>query len=158
MAARISGAGKIIGVDIHQPRLAMAQELGATHVINSREDDVVSAVSSITGSGVDYALELTGNEEVAQLAVDVLNPGGTVVNIARPFDMPELTGGRKATGVTMGNAIPQAFIPKLINYYKSGDFPIDRLEKFYDFSEINQAVADSRSGETIKPVLRISRA
>lgn len=157
MAARIAGAGSIIGIDIHQPRLELARELGATHVINSHENNVPAAIFSITGGGVDYTLELTGNETVAQLAVDVLKPGGTVVNIARPFNTPELAEGKKATGVTMGNAIPQEFIPKLIRYYQSGDFPIDRLEKFYDFSEINQAVADSRSGVTIKPVLRISR-
>lgn len=157
MAARIVGAGSVIGVDIHQSRLELALELGATHVINSRENDVSSSISSITGSGVDYVLEISGNSTMAQIAVDVLNPGGTVANIARPWDLPELTEGRKAVGVTMGNSIPQEFIPKLINYYQKGDFPIDRLERFYDFGEINQAVADSRSGKTIKPVLRISR-
>jgi aryl-alcohol dehydrogenase len=52
--------------------------------------------------------------------------------------------------------VPQRFIPQLIALYHEGRFPYDRLVKFYAFSEINRAIADARSGKTIKPVLRIS--
>lgn len=157
MAARIVGAAVIIGIDIHQSRLELAHELGATHIINSSQNDVASMISSITGGGVDYSLDLTSNPAISQLAVDVLNPGGSFANIARPWDIPELSEGRKSVGVTMGSAIPQDFIPELIRYYQAGDFPFDRLEKFYDFSEINRAIADSRNGSAIKPVLRIKQ-
>ena len=54
--------------------------------------------------------------------------------------------------------MPQRFIPKLIELYQAGQFPFDRLVKFYDFSEINRAIADAKRGDTIKPVLRISEA
>ncbi|MGA3206337.1 MAG: hypothetical protein ABSE05_00760 [Syntrophales bacterium] len=53
--------------------------------------------------------------------------------------------------------MPQFFIPKLIALHKAGKFPFDRLVKFYDFSKINTAIADAKSGDTIKPVLRISK-
>jgi aryl-alcohol dehydrogenase len=157
MAARIVGAEPIIGVDIHPDRLKLAKELGATHIINSRQADVASVISSITGSGVDFILDTTGNQTVRQTVIDVLNPHGTVANVAGPLVEDKLPGGRKSVRVTMGSAFPQKFIPQLISYYQAGIFPIDRLEKFYDFSEINQAIADSRSGLTIKPVLRINR-
>ena len=157
MAARIVGAGPIIGVDIHPSRLQMALELGATHVINSRQEDAASVISSITGSGVDFILETSGNPTVNQIAVDVLNPRGTMAKTAGPPEEDKMPGEKKSVRVTMGSATPQKFIPELIGYYQSGLFPIDRLEKFYDFSEINQAVADSRSGVTIKPVLRYNR-
>jgi aryl-alcohol dehydrogenase len=157
MAARIVGAAVIIGIDIHQSRLELARELGATHVINGSQDAVNSVISTITGSGVDYSLDLTSDPAVSQLAVDVLKPGGVFANIARPWEIPELSEGKKSVGVTMGSAIPQEFLPELIRYYQAGDFPFDRLEKFYDFNDINQAIADSRSGVTIKPVLRINK-
>jgi len=35
---------------------------------------------------------------------------------------------------------------------------LDRLVKFYDFSEVNKAVSDANRGDTIKPVFRISEA
>src|SRR5208283_1715309 len=57
MAARIVGANPIIGVDLRPKRLELALELGATHVINNRRNDVVSHITDITGitgSGVDY--------------------------------------------------------------------------------------------------------
>ncbi len=57
--------------------------------------------------------------------------------------------------VIQGDAVPQRFIPKLIGLYQTGRFPFDRLVKFYDFKEINKAMADSKKGSTIKPVLRI---
>jgi aryl-alcohol dehydrogenase len=157
MAARIIGAEPIIGVDIHPDRLKLAMELGATHVINSLQDDVASVISSITGSGVDFILDTSGNSKIHRIAVDVLNPRGIIANAVGPLAPEQLTGERKSVRVTMGSSFPQKFIPQLISYWQAGIFPFDRLEKFYDFSEINLAIADSRSGVTIKPVLRISR-
>jgi aryl-alcohol dehydrogenase len=64
---------------------------------------------------------------------------------------------KTVAGVIEGDAIPQLFIPKLISYYKRGMFPFDKLIKFYDFEDINQAFADSADGSVIKPVVRISK-
>ena len=63
MAARLVGADPIIGVDIKPTRLKLALELGATQVINSRNEDVVSRIKAATGGGVDYVLEITGRFE-----------------------------------------------------------------------------------------------
>jgi aryl-alcohol dehydrogenase len=157
MAARIVGVGHIIGVDIHPARLKIAKELGATHVINSRQEDVAAVISSITGSGVDFIFDTSGNATAHQIALNVLSPRGVIANASGPMVEDKLSGEQKSLRVTMGSAFPQKFIPELIRYYQAGKFPIDRLEKFYDFGEINQAIADSLKGVTIKPVLRISR-
>ena len=66
--------------------------------------------------------------------------------------------GRRAVGIIQGDAVPQRFIPRLIDLYRAGKFPFDRLVKFYDFKDINRAIADSRKGGTIKPVLRIGQS
>ena len=157
MAARIVGAAPIIGVDINPRRLKVALELGVTHTIDSRHDGVASRIAEITGSGVDYVLEITGDPGMYQLAIDVLNPHGTVALIAAPDGKGSLPGGRKTLGIIQGDAVPQHFIPKLIAWYRAGRFPFDRLVKLYDFPEINRAIADAKHGDTIKPVLRISR-
>ena len=57
----------------------------------------------------------------------------------------------------MGATVPQLSIPKMIEYYKNGLFPFDRLIQLYDFEDINQASADSLSGKTIKPVLVVDK-
>ncbi|MGZ3597969.1 MAG: zinc-binding dehydrogenase, partial [Syntrophales bacterium] len=157
MAARIVRANPIIGVDIIPKRLKLARKLGATHVIDNRRNEIAPLIADITGSGVDYVVETTANQEMHRLAIDVLNPHGTVALLSGESGttLPE---GRRTIGIIQGDAVPQLFIPKLIALYKVGQFPFDRLVRFYDFGEINAAIADAKSGGTIKPVLRISKA
>jgi aryl-alcohol dehydrogenase len=156
MAAILVGADPIIGIDIKPKRLKLALKLGATHVIDNRRRDIETRIADITGSGVDYVVETTGSPKMQQLSIDVLNPHGTVGFLTGESGT-SLPGGRKALGIIQGDAVPQHFIPKLIQLYQAGKFPFDRLEKFYDFRDINQAIADSKRGDTIKPVLRISK-
>ena len=156
MAARIVGASPIIGVDIKPRRLKLALKLGATHAIDNRRQDIVRRIAEITGRGVDYVVETTGNPGMHQRAIDVLNPHGIVALLTGESGR-NLPGGRKTLGIIEGDAVPQKFIPKMIEWHRTGQFPFDRLVKFYSFSEINKAIADAKRGETIKPVLRIGR-
>ena len=157
MAARIVGANPIIGVDLNPGRLEVALELGATHTIDNRHDEIASRITDITGSGVDYVLEITGNPEMHRLAVEVLNPHGTVALLTGARGTDSLPERRKTLSIIQGDAVPQRFIPRLIALYRAGRFPFDRLVKFYDFSDVNRAIADAKRGDTIKPVLRISQ-
>jgi aryl-alcohol dehydrogenase len=158
MAARLVGADPIIGVDHNPGRLQLALELGATQVIDSQDGDVASRIAAITGRGVDYVIEITGAPRLYQIALEVVNPQGTVALIANPGGAGALPGGRKILGIIQGDAVPQDFIPKMITLHEAGQFPFERLIKFYDFPEINRALADAKRGDTIKPVLRITPA
>lgn len=155
MAARIVGADPIIGVDIRPKRLQLATELGATHVVDNRHEEVASRITDITESGVNYVVETTGDWKMNRLAVGVLKPHGTVAFLAGGGGAKSMTEGRKALNIIQGDAVPQSFIPGLIELYRAGRFPFDRLVKFYEFGEINKAIANARRGDTIKPVLRI---
>ena len=64
-----------------------------------------------------------------------------------------LSLGKTLIGVIEGDTVPQLFIPELIDYYKKGLFPFDKLVKFYNFDEINEAFEDSKKGIAIKPIL-----
>jgi len=156
MAARIVGANPVIGVDINPMRLRLALDLGATHVVDSRKGDVAEAISRIAANGIDYAVETSGNDRLGGLAVELLNPGGAAGFLTPGPRTISLKGDRKAINVTEGSSAPQVFIPRLIELYRQGQFPFDRLIKFYEFADINTAIADSRQGDTIKPVLQVS--
>lgn len=156
MAARIVGAAPIVGVDIKPGRLKLARALGATHTIDNRRQDVTSQIAKITGCGVHYVVETTGIPNMHQLAIDVLNPHGIVALLTGETGR-NLPDGRKTMGIIQGDSVPQLFIPKLIKLFKTGKFPFDRLIKFYDFGEINQAIADAKRGDTIKPVLKVTQ-
>lgn len=164
MAARVVGADPIIAVDISDERLALAQELGATHGINGKAEDVKSRVLEITRGGADYVIELTGQPRMLAIAVEASAQRGTTGLIGAsaagaeaPIDMTTLLNGRSLRGIIQGDAIPQLFMPKLIGLYKAGRFPFDKLIRFYEFEDIEQAFSDSKQGLTVKPVLRIGR-
>jgi aryl-alcohol dehydrogenase len=164
MAARVTGATTIIAVDVIPSRLALAKELGATHVVNAKDGDPVAAIQGIAGGGVDFALESTGRPEVVRQAVDALGTRGTVgivgaapIGTTASFDMGGLMSpGKSIRGIIQGDSVPDLFIPQLIELHRQGRFPFDRLVKFYSLDEINQAAADSESGATIKPILRMA--
>jgi aryl-alcohol dehydrogenase len=160
MAAVVSGCTKIIAVDIKDDRLTLAKEFGATHTINSAKADTLAEISMIAG-GLDYALECAGIPAVLRTAFDALSTSGVcgLIGIA-PFgsqvalDMGNILNGRSLIGITMGDAIPDVFIPTLIDLYRQGRFPFDRMVTFYPFEEINQAAKDSEKGKTLKAVLK----
>ena len=80
----------------------------------------------------------------------------TVPHLGEPFAFaPRALIHLEATlkGVLEGSSVPDVFIPRLIGLYLAGKFPIDRLVTTYPFAEINEAIADSHAGKTIKPVL-----
>lgn len=155
MAAAVAGANPIIGVDILPKRLQLALELGATHVIDSRLGDIIAEIAAVTGKGVDYVIDTSGDWDLYGIARNVLNPQGTLALLAGGSGRGSLPGGRKELGIIQGDAIPQQFIPQMIEWYREGRFPFDRLITLYNFDEINEAIADAQRGDTIKPVLRI---
>ncbi|MDP2409646.1 MAG: NAD(P)-dependent alcohol dehydrogenase [Pseudolabrys sp.] len=165
MAAKIAGCDPIIAIDVHEHRLALARELGATHTINhSGRTDVVAEIRKITGHGLRFALETSALPAVLREAIDSLMPAGTCVLLGSArggteasFEMPFLQNGRSVRGVIQGDSVPEEFIPQLVDYIMAGRFPVEKLITFYDFADINRAAADSMSGATIKPVLRMPR-
>jgi aryl-alcohol dehydrogenase len=148
LAAKAAGATTIIMVDIVPSRLEFAKELGATHVVNSKETDPVEAIRELTaGRGASYALDTTGVPPVfSQMTKSLALRGhGALVGAAKlgteaPFDIGTLlTSGINVSMVVEGDAVPREFIPKLISLYERGMFPFEKLVKTYDFKDINQA-------------------
>jgi aryl-alcohol dehydrogenase len=161
MAAHAVGATTIVAVDVNDARLRLAAELGATHTVNGRTGSTGDRLRQIRRGGFDYVLEITAIPDMLALAVEVLAPMGTAALIGgapagtkAPIDMNSLlNGGRMLRGIAQGDSVPQTFIPKLIDLYRSGRFPFDRLVRQYDFADINQAFEDASRGDVIKPVL-----
>ena len=162
MAAKLAGCAHIIAVDVHQHRLDLAKKLGATHTINGKEQDTVAEVRKITGKGAHYSVETTGVAPVVLQAVHAIKPLGKVAIVGFTGEVTfniqaDLMGeGKTLVGVIEGDSIPQLFIPKLVELYKQGKFPINELIEFYTLDQINQAFADSASGKVIKPIIRMS--
>lgn len=166
LAARVSGAATIVGVDVNDERLALARELGATHTFNAAREDAPAEIVRATGGGVAYALEATGIPSVIRAAMESLAPRGVcgIVGAASPGSevaldvIAVMTGGRTLRGIVEGDSVPGLFIPALVELYRQGRFPFDRLVTFYPFARINDAIADSEAGRVVKAVVRMDPA
>jgi aryl-alcohol dehydrogenase len=162
MGGVLTGCETIIAVDVHDSRLAMAREVGATHTLTAG-GDVTDAVIDITRGGADFSVECSGNPTAIEQAVACLGrpgwcaqvgapPAGTTV----PMDMGHLGYGRGIRGVVLGETSPQTFVPYLASLYRDGRLPFDRFVRYYDFADIDKAIHDSAgTGEVIKPILKM---
>ena len=150
-----------VAVDINEERLKLASELGATHTFNPTKTNPVEEITKLTGLGADYALETSGNTTALRQAVDSIRLRGVCGVVGAPAFGSEITLdvwgillGRIVRGIVQGDSVPDLFIPQLIELYKQGRFPFDRLIKFYALDEINQAIEDTEKGKTVKAVIR----
>ncbi|MGL6199115.1 MAG: NAD(P)-dependent alcohol dehydrogenase [Lachnospiraceae bacterium] len=162
MAAKIAGCEKVIAVGGNPASLELALELGATHTINRKDcDDLVAEIKNITEGGANYAIDTSGVSDFVRMALNCVCFGGTAVVLGATPELTinvqqELMGeGKSLIGILEGDSIPQMFIPKLLNYFRLGKFPFDKLITFYNFKDINQAISDSHNGKVIKAVLKM---
>jgi aryl-alcohol dehydrogenase len=161
MAARLARALRIIAVDFFDQRLQLARELGATDTISARGTNVVQEIQKLTGGGVDYSFECIGKPETVRQAVDCVRGGGTAVisGVCAPGAEVPIDGlgllGRTVIGNVEGSAVPAEYIPKLVEYWRRGEFPFDKMTtRTYALKDINQAVEDMGRGDVIKPIIR----
>ncbi len=159
LGAVIRGCSQIIAVDVLPQRLEIAKKLGATHaVLAGRDMNSASAIRRNFPGGANYALDTTGRPEAGQHAIAALAPkgcfgfvtiptGGLQINMQTVF-----LQGLSVRGIVQGDSVPHVFIPYLIDLFIAGRFPFDRFLTRYNFSQINQAIADQAAGKAVKPV------
>jgi aryl-alcohol dehydrogenase len=161
MAAKIAAASPIVVVDVSPSRLELARELGASHTVDASREDPVEQIMRVTGVGVDYAVEASGAPVALRAAVDALGPGGVCALVGAPpggtevaFDVNMvLARGRTIQAVVEGHSVPGEFIPRLVERWRAGQLPLERLVRTFPMSAINEAAASAASGDTVKPVL-----
>jgi 2-desacetyl-2-hydroxyethyl bacteriochlorophyllide A dehydrogenase len=89
---KISGASKIIAVDVDINRLEVAKRAGADEVFLSAEPDLDKKIISLTNNrGADICFEAVGKSESVNLSVDLLRKGGKTVlvgNVASKIEFP----------------------------------------------------------------------
>lgn len=135
-------------------RRAKAVELGASQAVDPTEEDVATVVR-----GATHALDTTGLSEVVANALGLLESRGMLVVVGlgarhATIDVRDLIySGKTIRGCAEGDANPSEFIPELLALHAQGRFPMEAIVRRYDAVDVEKAVADSRSGAAIKPVL-----
>lgn len=161
LGAVVAECSTIIAVDIQPARLDKAAQLGATHTVNSAEENVVDRILEITGGiGVQYSVDCIGLAAVIRSALECLQSPGVCATVGFQgvpnevsFDQGHLLFGRSLVGVIEGDSVPHEFIPRMIQLYRAGRFPFDKLIDTFDFGQINAAIDAAHHGQVTKAVL-----
>jgi aryl-alcohol dehydrogenase len=159
MTAKGAGAETILAVDVHQRRLDLASEMGATATVLGGQADLLEDLKPLVGPGLHAFLDTSGQPSVVATGLALLQSNGIGAAVASNPTAPPLELklssmiGKTLTGVKAGDCRPHEFIPKLIQLWQDGEFPFDRLIKTFPFAEINAAEAASLDGSVVKPVL-----
>ncbi|KAH6962478.1 chaperonin 10-like protein [Ilyonectria sp. MPI-CAGE-AT-0026] len=163
MAAKLKGCRTIIGIDRVPARIELAKKLGATHGIDtSSVSSLTDAVRKVTGgSGSTVTVDATGVLSMIQLGLEfTANQGKMILLGVAPMGaglelavVPYMVTGKQIMGSMEGGVTPEEYIPRMIRWFRNGDFPVDQLVKFYPVDDFRKAVRDMEDGSTIKPVL-----
>lgn len=166
MAAALAGGNPVIGIDLKDSRRTMARQFGATHVIDPAAGDVVAQIKAIVPSGVDLAVEATGIPSVMADAIGVTRQqGGRAVVIGNAKVGSEFkispnvfNQGKSLMGTWGGDSVPDRDYGRYGRLISSGRFPVrDLLSEPYRLEDINEALADMRSGKIGRPLIDMSK-
>ncbi len=162
LGAQASGAYPIVAIDVLPAKLELARQLGASHLVHARNEDVVASVRAATAGGAHHAIETVGSEVVLAQAYAATRRGGTTVTAGLPhpqkmFSVPAVSlvaEERTVKGSYMGSAVPSRDLPRYIALYQAGRLPVDRLLTHrLKLEEINQAFDRLASGEAVRQVI-----
>jgi len=162
LGAVASGARSVIAVDISDEKLKLAGELGATHLFNAADPDVVQKVKDATKGGVDYAIEMAGSTRAFETAYRITRRGGTTITAGLPN--PSATWAMPSTHLVaeertikcsyIGTCVPQRDLPRYIELYQQGKMPVKRLMTHkIRLEDINEGFDRLHEGKAVRQVV-----
>jgi aryl-alcohol dehydrogenase len=77
MGAKHLKVKQIVAIDLTDSRLQMAKELGATHIVNSKDvADMPKHITELTSGGAAFCIDCTGVPKVIETMIDCIAPLG----------------------------------------------------------------------------------
>lgn len=165
LGAKLAGANPIIAVDLHDHKLEIAKQYGASHTINSRETDFAEAARDILKGPADVVIDGTGIPAVLEKAFPVAGPQGRCVifGVMRHDQKMSLNTlplhfGKILTGSEGGGSKPALEIPKYLRMIHDGLFdPAGFISHRIALNEVNEGIAKMRSGEVVHCIIHYDR-
>lgn len=164
--ARISGASRIIGVDVMSSKFETAKKFGVTDFVNPKDHGkpVQQVIAEMTNGGVDRSIECSGSPEAMISAFECAHDGwGVAVLVGFPskddvFRTHPLNFLHERTlkGTFFGNFKPRTDLPAVVEKYMNKEL---ELEKFIThevtLKDINKAFEYMLKGESLRCVIRL---
>lgn len=164
-ACKISGANRIIAIDINPNKLEMAKKFGAIDVILAQKEDegllnAASEVKKLLGNKLaDYAFECTAIPSLGAAPLAMVRNAGTAVQVSGieeeiTIDMRLFEWDKIYMNPLYGKCRPQIDFPKIMGLYKKGDLLLDEMiTKEYELHQLDEAFDDMLKGKNAKGVI-----
>ena len=160
---KVAGATTIIAVDVDDRKLEQAKRFGATHTVNSKNEDAVEKIREYTGGfGADVVVEAVGRPETYEQAFFARDLAGTVVLVGVPTPEKTLTlplieifgRGGALKSSWYGDCLPSRDFPMLVDLYKQGRFDLGAFvtEKI-GIGDVEAAFAKMHDGDVLRSVV-----
>ncbi len=162
-AAVAAGCYPVVAVDVLDAKLELAIRMGATHTIDARADDAVSALDELCPAGLDIAIEASGRPLAMQQALAaVKSRGGRAVIIGNAhhgevvtLDPQQFNQGKRLFGTWGGDSRPDTDFPLYATLLEAGRLNLEPLiGRAYPLDQVNQALDDLESGVTARPIIK----
>ncbi|EWH10705.1 histidine kinase [Catenovulum agarivorans DS-2] len=166
--AKLSGAAKIIAIDINEERIEQAKKFGATHGVIAKRDDidfnqVAADVKALNGGrGADYAFECTAIPALGSAPLKLIRSAGTAVQVSGieqriDFDCELFEWDKIYINPLYGQCNPDRDFPRILSLYQSGKLLLDELvTKTYTLETVAEGFDDMLNGRIAKGVIKIS--
>jgi alcohol dehydrogenase len=162
LGALVGGASQVVAIDVHDDKLELAKQLGASDVVNAKDEDAIQQVKDLTNGGVDFGFEMAGSVQAMELAYRITRRGGTTVTAGLPH--PEarwplqhvnLTAEeRTVKGSYVGSCVPTRDVPRYIDLYRKGMLPVNKLlSDHISLDQINEGFDRLASGHTVRQII-----
>ena len=166
LATQLYNPQMVIALDVETAKLELAQELGATHVIDINKGDPLPTIFQLTNSkGVDYGLEAGGTTKtIEQAFAAVRDLGGLCVFASHPEEGEKIClephmfhRGKQIQGSWGGGTIPDTDIPKLAALYRANKLPLEKLiSHSCKLEEVNRALDDLEQKKVVRILINIA--
>ena len=162
LGALVAGAGEVIAIDLDDSKLALAKELGATHIFNSGEEGCMDKIKTLTSGGVDCAIEMAGSEKALEFAYQITRRGGTTVTggLAHPEkkvaiqQVSLVAEERTLKGSYVGSCVPVRDVARYVTLFRQGKLPVDKLlSGTLTLDQINEGFDNLASGKAVRQVI-----
>ncbi|MGI8755215.1 MAG: S-(hydroxymethyl)mycothiol dehydrogenase [Acidimicrobiales bacterium] len=165
MGARLAGAGRIIAVDLDAKKLELAQQCGATDLVDASTSDPVDSIQALTdGNGADVCIEAVGHPAVFEQAFHARDLAGTLVQVGVPnpemrieLSMIDFFGrGGRLKPSWYGDCLPSRDFPMLIDLYLQGRLDLDLfVSETIGLDDVEAAFGRMEQGEVLRSVVVI---
>ncbi len=162
--ARLTGATRIIAVDVDPRKLEWATQFGATDTVNAREEDPVERILELTGgNGADYSFEAVGRPQTLMQALFCRDLAGVCVLIGVPgsdmtLELPMakfFSRGGSLRVSWYGDCLPTRDFPLLAEWYRQGRLNLDDVvTRTISIEESEAAFEAMERGETLRSVIQ----